>query len=358
MKAFGSQIIAEFIHCERDILNHAPQLEALLSEGIRRYDLQLKSISSYQFEPVGVTAIAIIGESHVAIHTYPEAGHLSLDIFTCSPGAAGPRQLMDFLKAVLQPEYVRFKELRRGLSVDVIDTDHITGFTTGSFDIRYHIAREVLAQRTAYQQLVIIDNKDFGRMLFLDHALQIATADAARYSEALVQPLLSPERPLHRVALLGGADGGVLNTLLAQGAHSVDLVTPDEAVIQAARTHLTEICGTAFEHPGTRVHLSEARSFLQSHQGFDALVCDLPLLWPSAAPAETASALPALCEAMQQSLMPGGRLTLHLGPASDQRRLERIRSLLEARFEALAFEPVYLPSFCEARVFGRARRAA
>lgn len=357
MKAFGSQIIAEFIHCERDILNHAPELEALLSEGIRRYDLKLKSINSYQFEPVGVTAIAIIGESHVAIHTYPEERHLSLDIFTCSPGSTGPRKLMDFLKNELQPEYVRFKELSRGLSVDVIEKDHITDFTMSSFDIRYHIDQAILNQRTDYQQMVIIDNKDFGRMLFLDNELQIAESDAQLYNMALVQPMLTAGIPLNRVAVLGGGDGGVLRTLLEQGARSVDLVDIDEAVVNAARQHLGGICGQAFEHPHSQIHIAEARQFLHNHQGFDAIVYDLTMSPESVALDEKDTYFPAIFAAMQQSLKPGGMLTLQVGSPSDHRSFERAKALMEQHFVEIAFEKVYIPSFCEAWVFGQARKA-
>lgn len=357
MKAFGSQIIAEFIHCERNILNHAQELEALLSEGIRRFDLQLKSINSYQFDPVGVTAIAIIGESHVAIHTYPEERHLSLDIFTCSPGSTGPKKLMDFLKAELEPEYVRFKELSRGLSVDVIEKDHITDFTMSSFDIRYHVEREILNQRTAYQQMVIIDNKDFGRMLFLDNELQIAETDAHLYNQALVDPILQSGLPCNKVAVLGGGDGGVLKTLLDQGVQSVALVDIDQAVVNAARTHLQGICGEAFSHPNAQVHIAEAQQFLSQNQGFDALVYDLTMSPESVAMDQKDTYFPAMFEAMQQSLKPGGVLTLQVCSPSDHRSFERAKDLLERYFVNVTFEKVFIPSFCEPWIFGQAYKA-
>jgi S-adenosylmethionine decarboxylase len=41
------------------------------------------STDSHHFEHQGVTAFAILAESHISIHTWPEIGHAACDIFTC-----------------------------------------------------------------------------------------------------------------------------------------------------------------------------------------------------------------------------------------------------------------------------------
>ena len=38
---------------------------------------------SNKFEPQGVTAIALLAESHISIHTWPESNYSAVDIFTC-----------------------------------------------------------------------------------------------------------------------------------------------------------------------------------------------------------------------------------------------------------------------------------
>lgn len=358
MKALGSQIIAEFIHCHRDILNHKEELEALLKTGIERYDLKLKALNSYQFDPVGVTAIAIIGESHVALHTYPEAQHLSLDIFTCSPGSPNPQLLMNFLKEALEPEFVRYKELNRGLSVELVEQDYVIDFTKNSFDIRYHIDAEILRQRTQYQNMVIIDNKDFGRMLFLDQELQIAEHDAHIYNSALIQPILEAEVPLHKVAILGGGDGGVLHDLLQKGAQEVYLVDIDGEVVEAAKTHLQCICGQAFDDPRAQVCIQEARSFIQAHGNFDALIYDLTMSPEVVAHDEQESYFPDLFAAIYRSLKAGGVLTLQISSPYDHQSFERAKELLEAQFSQVEFKRVFIPSFGEDWVFAQARKMA
>jgi S-adenosylmethionine decarboxylase len=39
--------------------------------------------SHHRFEPCGLTAIGLLAESHVAIHTWPELGYAAADVFTC-----------------------------------------------------------------------------------------------------------------------------------------------------------------------------------------------------------------------------------------------------------------------------------
>ena len=41
---------------------------------------------SNQFEPQGVTAVGLLAESHLSIHTWPEHCYAAVDIFTCGSG--------------------------------------------------------------------------------------------------------------------------------------------------------------------------------------------------------------------------------------------------------------------------------
>ncbi len=360
MKAFGSQIIAEFVDCSAPLLHHQKDLENLLATGIDRYGLELKSMSSYQFEPAGVTAIAIIGASHVAIHTYPEARHLSLDIFTCSPGSEGPLQLMHYLREALQPEMVRHKILARGRSVDVQHKDYFTDFTQSGFDIRYQVECELLNCRTDYQHLVILENKTFGRMLFLDHQLQIASADAHLYNAALVAPLQRLQAK--NILILGGGDGGVLNTLLdikaPHAVNTVHMVDIDAQVIAAAQEYLPEICGQAFQDPRAHIIVEEADRYLQQQRQLDAIVYDLTME-PEVVARENGDAYFAhLFDHIYQALRPGGMLSMQVSSAFDKNAQRRAQTLLAERFVDLHFETVFIPSFCEGWVFAQARKAA
>ena len=45
--------------------------------------LDIVSESYKQFDPVGVTGVYLLSESHFSIHTWPEHGYIGLDLFSC-----------------------------------------------------------------------------------------------------------------------------------------------------------------------------------------------------------------------------------------------------------------------------------
>jgi len=53
----------------------------------------------HQFDPQGITALALLAESHISVHTWPEHGRYAADVFTCGDcdAAAGADALMAML---------------------------------------------------------------------------------------------------------------------------------------------------------------------------------------------------------------------------------------------------------------------
>jgi S-adenosylmethionine decarboxylase len=58
--------------------------------------------------------VAVLAESHISIHTWPERGYAALDVFMC--GNAKPERCIAVLKRAFRPSEVRLKELLRGES--------------------------------------------------------------------------------------------------------------------------------------------------------------------------------------------------------------------------------------------------
>ena len=114
MNTSGIHIIAEFSGCPPNLLNDEKRLKSILLEGINTCGLFQLNIISHKFEPIGVTVISIINESHIAIHTYPEARHASIDIFHCSPESKSAFRLLSCLSKKLQSQDVKFIEINRG----------------------------------------------------------------------------------------------------------------------------------------------------------------------------------------------------------------------------------------------------
>lgn len=119
MKVPGIQIVAELTGCNAKILDSHTALEKMLHDGIAACGLHQVNIISHKFTPIGVTAIAIISESHIAIHTYPEAKHASVDIFHCADDATSLHRLLAYLQKHLEAQRVEFLEFSRGSKLDL-----------------------------------------------------------------------------------------------------------------------------------------------------------------------------------------------------------------------------------------------
>ncbi|MBB95800.1 MAG: adenosylmethionine decarboxylase [Rhodobacteraceae bacterium] len=72
----------------------------------------LLHIHTHKFSPQGVSGVAVLAESHISVHTWPEIGYGAFDVFMC--GDAQPWKAVDVLKNAFGTADVRVKELRRG----------------------------------------------------------------------------------------------------------------------------------------------------------------------------------------------------------------------------------------------------
>jgi S-adenosylmethionine decarboxylase len=72
----------------------------------------LLHIHTHKFSPQGVSGVAVLAESHISVHTWPEIGYGAFDVFMC--GDAQPWLAVDVLKRAFDTDDVRMKELLRG----------------------------------------------------------------------------------------------------------------------------------------------------------------------------------------------------------------------------------------------------
>ena len=113
MKAIGRHIILEMWRCSGLSLNSLETAEQALREMVAALDVNLLDLKVYPFTPVGVTGIAIVSESHLVIHTWPEHGYAAVDIFTCG-APRDPQAAIGVLRHHFQPERVQVMEINRG----------------------------------------------------------------------------------------------------------------------------------------------------------------------------------------------------------------------------------------------------
>ena len=85
----GSEVRITLEGCELNVLNSPDILSGVVRDICTALEVEIRAETCHTFEPHGVSVIAILAESHCAIHTWPEEERrtATVDIFTC--GAPG-----------------------------------------------------------------------------------------------------------------------------------------------------------------------------------------------------------------------------------------------------------------------------
>ena len=79
----GKHLLLELYGCNSDKLNDEIFLRCKIDNASKLARASVLNLVSNKFEPFGVTAIALLAESHLSIHTWPESQYAAIDIFTC-----------------------------------------------------------------------------------------------------------------------------------------------------------------------------------------------------------------------------------------------------------------------------------
>ncbi len=93
-------------------LNDIDHIEATLRRCVEAANATLLHIHLHHFQPSGVSGVAVLAESHISIHTWPEAGYAALDVFMC--GSADPDKCIPVLREAFSAKRVGVNELLRG----------------------------------------------------------------------------------------------------------------------------------------------------------------------------------------------------------------------------------------------------
>jgi S-adenosylmethionine decarboxylase len=114
VRCAGAHLIIDLYEAEKlDDLGH---IEAALRRCVDASGATLLHIHLHHFEPNGgVSGVAVLAESHISIHSWPENGYAALDVFMC--GNACPDACVPVLRDAFKPRRVDVSEVLRGQSV-------------------------------------------------------------------------------------------------------------------------------------------------------------------------------------------------------------------------------------------------
>jgi S-adenosylmethionine decarboxylase proenzyme len=350
MKAEGVQILAEYATCSHAKLSDPEFIDRIFREELEKAGFSIEKMLTKTFPPVGLTSVAILSQSHAAIHTYPEVQHVALDVFHCSSDIKPCLKLATNFEKRISADRTKIFQLQRGPRLAMRSSNIVMSEMRPGFSVEYLIRKEIYENKSRYQRISIIDNDSFGRMMFLDGQLQVAQSDVYLYNRAMVDPLRSLEDK-SQIAILGGGDGGVLAEVLKWNVKEVFVVELDPLVIEASKKHLSVICNHAFDDPRVRIVIADAKEWLKQAHNLQAIFYDLTLHPAICSQLSAAEYLEEALKYGTQALNPGGLWSMQCCSDTDIVTRSMLQKVLPASLANICFERVFIPSYCGAWLF-------
>ena len=112
LNVLGFHLLAEFSKVPQKNFS-VELLKSSLLEACQEAELIVRDIFTYLFSPFGISILAILQESHISLHTWPEYRFISLDIFVCDEQSKADRAL-SYLTKKLNPAQVTKLPVIRG----------------------------------------------------------------------------------------------------------------------------------------------------------------------------------------------------------------------------------------------------
>ena len=115
----SKHLLLELYRCDYEKLNDESFLRCSLNRAAKLAKATVLNLMSNKFEPQGVTAIALLAESHISIHTWPESNYSAVDIFTCGQNML-PELASQYLIEALKAEEHSLRVIERNPPATVL----------------------------------------------------------------------------------------------------------------------------------------------------------------------------------------------------------------------------------------------
>lgn len=334
MTKIGEHITLDIIGTKKE---YTPQLyEKVIRKIADAAKVTILNISKHKFEPQGFTILALLAESHISFHTFPEKGIISFDFFTC--GKINPSIAIDIIKKEFDYKRIIKKEFVRDTKMLYPDMYSSAGLK------KTYVVNNVLEDFTSKigQHIEVLDLEQFGKSLFIDGEIQVASSDEHLYSSTFVNSALKLNSDRDTVAIIGGGDGGLARECVSRGCGFIDWYELDPEVVDVCNRHLSNIGKKSTEKNSVKCIWGDAFESIKSVEDnrYDQIFVDLN-------DSQTCIDLTAKnIGSLIRILKPKGVITAQIG--SQDEKPEQVKnwlSMFNKNFGNTTLDRVYIPSF-------------
>lgn len=259
--------------CSEKLLTSGKEVVELLRELVERSGLEPLKTQFHDFGAGGTTAVVLLAESHVAIHTWPETNRLVVaDISVCNY-TADNRQKTHLLKDLL---IKAFKPSDKVIH-EVDPTPRIQEYNCPGMAYFAEIDLFIEKKRTQFQDVILFQNRTMGKVLVLDGLFQTSEKDEFFYHEAIVHPAMLSHDDPRSVLILGGGDLGAAEEVLKYpSVERVLQIDIDREVVELCMAQLSAIHKDCYKDRRFEVSFEDGFEYMKRDgETFDVLILDL-----------------------------------------------------------------------------------
>jgi S-adenosylmethionine decarboxylase len=111
--SMGSHYLLDVTGCDAAILDSVSDVSKLLETAAQLAGATVIGTQHHKFSPQGVSVVCLLSESHISIHTWPEHGAATIDIYTCGENCR-PRVACEYILEKLKPTNSSLSSVARG----------------------------------------------------------------------------------------------------------------------------------------------------------------------------------------------------------------------------------------------------
>ena len=151
----------------------------------------------------------------------------------------------------------------------------LTEYSTDNLKLSMRAKTVLHSEKTPYQELLIADTYEYGRVLMLDGAYQLTERDEFTYSEMMAHVPVCAHRNPERVLIIGGGDGAIMREVLKhECVKKCTLIDIDERVIEGSKKYLP-FAGCSFSDARADVKCMDAMKFIrETDERYDVVIID------------------------------------------------------------------------------------
>ena len=153
----------------------------------------------------------------------------------------------------------------------------LTEYQTDHLGLKARVQKTLFSGKSDFQEVVVVDSEQFGRMLVLDGVFQTSVFDEYIYHEMIVHvPLLIHPNP-KRILVIGGGDGGTVREVVRHDSvERVELVEIDGMVVDVCKQYLPEISQALVNnHPKLTLKIGDGISHMREAENqYDVIIVD------------------------------------------------------------------------------------